>query len=202
MKEESTAQTSLVKNKWDKKKNGTNIYTNPKLCFLNYRGCRNTSKIPLAIIHLSFILAAFQVQSPQRFQWNLLTSWVRTMWLYSIKRIQNLILQHLSWKKKKKYIPHEIPIPAYTNICTAAGGANSSSSKKKENMESEGWYPQTFQTWVAFLQHKVFTHFYSWCMRTASLEMEQNNASWETVCQTTFRQYYFSVVSSFSGCFI
>lgn len=105
MKEESTAQTSLVKNKWDKKKNGTNIYTNPKLCFLNYRGCRNTSKIPLAIIHLSFILAAFQVQSPQRFQWNLLTSWVRTMWLYSIKRIQNLILQHLSWKKKKKIHP-------------------------------------------------------------------------------------------------
>lgn len=101
MKEESTAQTSLVKNKWDKKKNCTNIHTNPKLCFLNYRGCRNTSKIPLAIIHLSFVLAAFQVQSPQRFQWNLLTSWVRTMWLYSIKRIQNLILQHLSWKKKK-----------------------------------------------------------------------------------------------------
>lgn len=102
MKDESTAQTSLVKNKWDKKKNCTNIYTNPKLCFLNYRGCRNTSKIPLAIIHLSFFLAAFQVQSPQRFQWNLLTSWVRTMWLYNIKRIQNLIVQHLSWKKKKK----------------------------------------------------------------------------------------------------
>lgn len=133
MKKASITQTSLVKNKWDEKKTCANIYINPKLCFLNYRGGRNTSKIPLAITHLSFFLATFQVQSPQGLQCNLLTSWVRTMWLFSIKRIQNLILQHLSWKKHiKKYIPHEILKPAYTNIWTAAGGTNSSSSKKKK----------------------------------------------------------------------
>lgn len=55
-------------------KNCANIYINPKLCVFNYKGGRNTAKIPLAIIHVAFFLATFQVQSPQRLQCNLLTS--------------------------------------------------------------------------------------------------------------------------------
>lgn len=182
MKEGRTTEISLLKNKWDEKKNYANIYINPKLCFLNYRSSWNTSKIPLAIIHLSCFLATFQAQSPQRLQCNLLTSWVRTKWLFSIRRIQNLILQHLSWKKKihiKKYIPHEILILAYTNIQTAAGGPKNSSSKKRKGLP----------------------HFYSLGMKYSSLEAAYIDGSWEILCQTTFRKYSFSVVSLFSSCF-
>lgn len=103
------------KNKWDEMKNCANIYINPKLCVFNYKGGRNTAKIPLAIIHVAFFLATFQVQSPQRLQCNLLTSWVRTMWLFGIKRILNVIVQRLCWKNTEKKIHSSCGTSAYVS---------------------------------------------------------------------------------------
>lgn len=61
---------------------------------------------------------------------------------------------------KKKYIPHEILIPAYINTWTAARGTNISSLMKRKEKKWTMKDDKTFQAWFVLLQPKVLAHFF------------------------------------------